>query len=161
MKLLTLSAFINNEAQKMKDYLTDGMEELDIIKGSHEQMIVWNHLLSKPLTLSMFVPCKDGVPLEKPKYYDIWDKDNNTLSSNKTIQALYEYQAAEKLVIFEGFEESKNGIQNDNWVIQFSTNRIFLDRNVGDSLFVGCVINNPTISDLANSTADNPLILRQ
>ena len=161
MKLEILSKIILEECEYAFDTGDD--------RESMIRLSTYNDLLMQPLTLSLFVECKDGVPLEKPKNYDYFNQleVGQTFQAQLTKEGFKEwidsckaYEAAEKLVIFWGFEVSKIGIQSDDWLIQFSTNRIFLDRNVGDSLFVGQVINNPTISDLANATQDNPITLR-
>ena len=59
------------------------------------------NFLDQPLELEMFVPCVDGVPIEKPKRYNEryfgdwglsnWSKDNHA------------YKQAKERVLFEGF----------------------------------------------------------
>lgn len=155
MNLLTLSKVIDNEELNGTD---DGY--------SIAHIFAMNELYKKELTLGMFVPCKDSEPLKKPQYYDIydiWDKEDNTLSSNKIIQALIDYQVAEKLVIFEGFgiELEDNGsyiINNgvtelafikliDGFAVRYSSNA-----HLGQSrLFI--------ISDLAEATQETQIEL--
>jgi len=59
------------------------------------------NFLSQPLTLGMFVPCVDGVPLEEPiknqeKYYNE--------NKNRYYNDLETYNKAKENVLFEGFE---------------------------------------------------------
>jgi len=54
------------------------------------------NFLSQPLTLGMFVPCVDNVPLEEPK-------SENYLTWFEYEQAHKQYQQAKENILFEGF----------------------------------------------------------
>ena len=179
MKLLTLSKRVEKSDARMGVVNLEGTYDLKVMAYNELAIITnYNTLLSKPLTLSMLVPCKDGVPLSKPKNYDFYTnlEPNLTFSSDlsrrdmaKWTTECKEYQAAENLVIFEGWEimESHNDgldhiltnkelkliyFSSENWTRKyFKVDQPYKDRD----------FKLKTISDLANATADNPLTLRQ
>lgn len=158
-ELLTLR---NEQLRLEKD-----MDHLQETEQDWLDLFEYGNLLDLPVTLSQFIPCKDGKPLEKPNNWELIQEQGlrssiiDTMSSDE-LQAIEAYRTALDAVIFEGGEWSKENpwIECENWRIRFSTDRIFLDRNVGDNQFVGTVLNNPSISDLAQATIENPLKMK-
>lgn len=78
-------------------------------------------IMDKPLELWMFVPCVDGVPLDKPIKYDLWLKG---FFITTILDDYYQYQKAKEKVLFKGFEideitTSKIYITNGNIYLSF------------------------------------------
>jgi hypothetical protein len=72
-------------------------------------IVPYKDLITQPLTLSQFVACKDGVPMEEPVY--------NGEPSNEQYYSVQreEYQKAVDAVIFEGWELTIN-VHGSWWV---------------------------------------------
>ena len=68
-----------------------------------------------------------------------------------------------KTGLFEGFEYNKEigAYDNGHWRVVFATDRIYLDERLDEDQYIGHLIDNPTLSDFADHTKDNPLKLRQ
>jgi hypothetical protein len=66
-------------------------------------IVPYKDLITQPLTLSQFVACKDGVPMEEPVY--------NGEPSNEQYYSVQreEYQKAVDAVIFEGWRDVWSG----------------------------------------------------
>jgi hypothetical protein len=66
-------------------------------------IVPYKDLITQPLTLSKFVACKDGVPMEEPVY--------NGEPSNEQYYSVQreEYQKAVDAVIFEGWRDVWSG----------------------------------------------------
>jgi len=144
--LVPLSAYVDSERERRVSY-----------KSFFYKIAGYSDFIKQPLNLSMFVPTDaDGKPLSAP------DMDNDEQTGYEYEQELKAYQAAKDKVIFEGWEWSEwdNQIVSKHYTITFSTNRIFLDENVGDNQFVGRVLNSPTYAQLAEATTENPLKLK-
>ena len=77
-------------------------------------------------------------------------------------QPLTESMFHAKTGLFEGFVFNKehNEFDNGTWRISVFFKRVFLEKYDGDYM-VGSVIDNPTLSQLAEDTKDSPLKLRQ
>lgn len=69
-------------------------------------------IMDKPLELGMFVPCVDGLPLEKPTISE---------RQSENFDYLYKfniYKEAEKNVLFKGFEyEDGELFQGEDWFL--------------------------------------------
>lgn len=99
-----------------------------------KSVYIYADFLKQPLSLSMFVPCKevDGkwVVLEEPKEEKIWRQEMGGIIYQKTFkEAVEEYQQAKKRVFFEGFVNQLGIITNGK--TQFSIGSI---RNGGYSV---------------------------
>lgn len=80
--------------------------------------------IKQPLALSMFIPCKDGKPLEKPKDYDYWKIRTESHSGADCWEEKYyneckEYQEAEARCIFEGFEKVGEWLKSGQRAISY------------------------------------------
>ncbi|NOQ49429.1 MAG: hypothetical protein GQ553_02035 [Nitrosomonadaceae bacterium] len=80
---------------------------------------------SQPLALWMFVPCgEDGEPMEKPDHYEDWINDVSRARSFAEIISLQDYEAAQKRVLFEGWELTQNTgskiLRKDRYMIRLS-----------------------------------------
>jgi len=151
----------------MIDQLDDYAHESDNHKRAWSLMILYRDALDQPLILSQFIPCdSEGKPLEKPRYYDVWDKENNTLTDDATILSLHKYKQALKAVIFEGWkidvkEASDIILINGDYEIYFlKVKEGFVIQFCNITKPNGESIRPKTISDLANATQDNPINLR-
>ena len=95
----------------MIDKLKSIKEFKDLIAYNNPKELVAEHLinyidlLDKTLELGQFVPCVDGVPLEKPENYNKWMSyklQGLELYFSNEIEC-EQYQEAEKNVLFKGF----------------------------------------------------------
>ena len=99
------------------DYAKKIAKELDSINE-------YADFITQPLTLSQFVPCKDGVPMEEPETYrhqvgfDEWDEIYDQ-------HELHEYQQAVDAVIFEG-NTGKFKALSDGTIAQLGQRRIYM-----------------------------------
>lgn len=66
----------------------------------------YSRSITKPLHISQFIPCdENGVPLEKPRFYDIWVRDGKKKFHHTDMQSLFEqYSETESRVLFDGWE---------------------------------------------------------
>ena len=124
--------------------------------------LVWGELnkhlsfSNQNLSMAMFVACKDGKALEIPV-----NNKGFLESDEQFVIRERQYHEAKKVVIFDGFKKiEESTVESEHWQITFSDRRIFLDRNVGDSQFVGEIVNEPTIKKLAEKTVSNPIALK-
>jgi len=76
------------------------------------------NFLSQPLTLSMFLPCVDNVPLEEPIKYKNWCNYNysGTDIGFKDEAECRAYDKAKENVLFEGFELKGNNLYHNNFL---------------------------------------------
>lgn len=59
-------------------------------------------ILQQKPSLSDFIPCKDGKPIEKPEHFDMWNEDkHNQIEWHNRCK---DYQQALDRVKFSGFE---------------------------------------------------------
>lgn len=74
-------------------------------------MFDYTRFINQPLTLSMFVPVKDGKVLEEPKYWHKFNPNKYFSHPIKTITEIdwEDYQTALDQVIFEGWELADKG----------------------------------------------------
>lgn len=160
MKLETLSAITDTYTIRIKEAVKTAkmgkLNEMQVDLLSELGITIYhaNKKLNLDLTLSQFVPCKDGKPMNEPHVID-------TYYSTSEYREMY--QQAEKAVIFEGFEvTSKNAINNGKWfIVIFQSGRFLLDEKVGvDEYLSHLMPENPTVSDLAEATQDNPITLK-
>jgi hypothetical protein len=89
------------------DYAKKIAKELDSINE-------YADFITRPLTLSQFVACKDGVPMEKPKKEDFHLEVTREQGGENEVttefredyfnEAIEEYQKAVDAVIFEGWD---------------------------------------------------------
>tara|TARA_R110000765_G_scaffold64983_2_gene126254 strand:- start:1499 stop:1945 length:447 start_codon:yes stop_codon:yes gene_type:complete len=63
-------------------------------------VVEYGNFLSQPLTLGMFVPCVNGVPVEEP--YKMYSS-GLAFSSRKLTKDGHAYKQAKSRVLFEGF----------------------------------------------------------
>jgi hypothetical protein len=65
-------------------------------------------LLSQPLTLGIFVPCVDNVPLKEPNHYYLFESYKlsrlDYIVCEDEYQSFIQYQQAKENILFEGFE---------------------------------------------------------
>ena len=114
---------------------------------------------NQTLTMAMFVPCKDGKPLEKP------NMDNESQGLIEYNREVDQYIEAEKAVIFDGFKIiGGTTVQSQHWRIFFENDRIFIGAAIplyeDQGLFSCKRIVDPTIKKLAEHTVDNPIKLK-
>ena len=86
----------------------------------------------QPHELSMFIPCKDGEPMEKPSKIASFGQ--------------FEYQEAESKVLFEGWRTDIHGLMNKSHIIAEAYKRDFSD--------VKFFAKYKTIEDLINAGID-------
>ena len=163
--LITLSARI--EELTNLQYETDEKRFLVFYMDINKH----NDLLKQPVTLSQFVPCKNGVPLEKPV------SPCKTSTQKACSQELEpcecsayhkQYNEAQKSVIFEGWEvfsinDYVTKVVKDNWLVGFCLKNKWItittleafNKNDWDS-----ALNIQTLADLAAATQLNPLKLK-
>ena len=118
IKLPTLAEFCQQSFQLIK--------EMDSNEPWEHSMRIRRYisLLETPLTLSQFIPCVDGVPVEEPigyHRYKQYDHDLNVVMEKDYgwSELCKQYQAAQNAVIFEGWEvyrksETHIGIKDCN-----------------------------------------------
>ena len=154
MNLLTLSKEVDLLIKCAVDY-EDARDYYDGVN----YLAARKALLDQPLTLGMFIPCKDGKPLVKTNRTDFrdWDYQNDM---DKLEEA---YQEAEKRVLFEGFKlVNPRIIESEHYKMMFFGKRIILDIKVDiDTYYTPIMPENSTISDLAEATQDNPIKLNE
>ncbi len=183
MELLTLSKFINALNISDKNLLplrkseTVGPNYANDLMKSLKDINEYNTILKKPLTLGMFIPCKNGKPLECPESMQekiLGEAEPSTEKLAKEAVDVYfcDHQEAEKRVLFEGFELDigdnpeyyylrssdylLNGFHCDSDKADINIASIIDARNIhvcGEGL--------NTISDLAEATQDNPIKLNE
>jgi len=164
-KLVTISAFIDNEEKKVlgkvKEYEDNTMllkstpSMTFVVNDSWDRIIKYNLFLTQPLTLSMFVPCDEqGEPMneERGVVADWADADvDQRIEAHKKA-----YQAAKDKVLFEGWEwdsEINSVIKGEYQAYVTSLGRfMFNDGETGTAKYY-------TLADLADATIDNPLTL--
>jgi hypothetical protein len=122
-------------------------------------------MLKQNVTLSQFVPCKNGVPLEKPINYEKWleyqEHGFELLFDNEAENQAY--NEAQKSVIFEGWEVHSEGetVNKNGDRLSFFGSRVFYDVRMGDQEYQGKRLkDNSTLADLAEATTKNPLKLK-
>lgn len=152
MKLLTLSAKVKAQGYTLdKDGLEDHIYKIED----------YDKFLDQPLTLGMFVPCKDGKPLGEPEGYRIWASLGCPNREAKSHANLIAYEKAKEAVIFEGFKISNEVgfISNGIYRIDFEPSAIFhfaiYTKQIGDCINMRTY----TLRDLSTATIDNPLKL--
>lgn len=158
MKLETLSKIVENIETQFDPFSEEDCYH--VLKG----LFVEKALLDTNLHFGLFVPSKDGVPLDKPKDYDYWVAAQRRglmilFDSEKECKA---YEEAEKLVIFEGWEvqesehEEMTTVVHGHYEITFSKKYDEVVINGADEKPLELI----TISDLATATQANPITLR-
>ena len=80
-----------------QDYMSGYPERT--YRETYNRLINYINLLNKPLELGMFVPCVDGVPLEKPKIIEMNCFDEGVYCYENQEEGDI-YQEAEKKVLF-------------------------------------------------------------
>lgn len=149
-------------------------------EGAYSTILAYNRALAQPLTLSMFVPCdSEGNPMNMPEYYERWNGEEVSGEfTNDYIQSLYDYQTAEKAVLFEGWKWIEK--ESDGEYVRFLRSKSFIIDQVTWSSSTGWSMKNKLrlfdidrygdlcnerwvtgLRDLALFTKDNPLKLRQ
>ena len=100
-KLITMTEFVK-ELTHNKDVRFETHKRL-------ERIITYCLILKTPLSLSQFIPCKDGEPMEKPDINTIIEHlDTCECGRCEEYYGLYEqYQKALESVLFEGWEIDK------------------------------------------------------
>jgi len=169
MKLLTLSNIIDNEAKKANDREKGGfMDNIEAAKSALEMILTWSVFLKKPLTLSMFVPCKDGKPLEKPVMYDVWVENGEPSPVKNTwLESCKAYEQAQKAVLFKGFEVKFSSdidviLSNGQLELGFyKVNEGVIIKVLENGNLLSSVKPMKTVSDLAEATQDNPIELNE
>ncbi len=145
------------------------------------EMFRTKHILDQPVTLSLFIPCENGKPLEKPINYKECGIQTQIACSQELepceCAALGKYkeryQKACEAVLFEGWELVSNDlynsgvrvveIKNKDWQIQFYyggsyEGTISLMQDVPRPLPEN---DKPLLNDLAEATTENPIKLKQ
>ena len=129
--------------------------------------------LDKIVTLSIFVPCdENGKPLIRPHNHEKWlhyEKEGFELFFGNEAEN-EAYHKAQKTVIFEGWQVHSGKViihnKSGNRIAFYSNGDIYFDEAMSVKLesemlyynhFLGT---NPTLSDLAAATTDNPLKLK-
>lgn len=123
-----------------------------------------------PLTLSQFVPCdENGKPLEKPSNHEKWleyKKQGFELHFGNEAHNS-QYHKAQQNVIFEGWEVVSGKViehkETGCRVAFYSNGNVYFDRytcSVSKGYLNYFLGTNPTLSDLAAATIENPLKLK-
>lgn len=165
--LKTLSARIDEVTKELIECgdLPSAMDFIDIDE--------YNDFLKQPITLSMFVPCDNGKPLEKPCEHDGCyllteaeaQKGECNTEKGCTCKTQSQYHKAQQAVIFEGWEVDHKytylRIRNK----KKDTDLIFDNGIVPEVKMLNKEYNwyhipIKTLTDLANATTDNPLKLK-
>ena len=108
MKLISMTDFV---------ILIDD-KGIDAVKGLWDFNVVvtsYAKFLTQPLTLGIFIPCVDGVPIEEPTQTEK-NEFGGAFASIEEQAELYslmeQYQQAKEKVLFEGFEIVKSDFEN-------------------------------------------------
>jgi len=148
--LITLSKYVDSAQQSTNNV---GLGTLFVNVRTH------NDFLKQPVTLSQFVPCKNGVPLGKPE-----GKNPN--------RSIWEpYNEAHNSIVFEGWEVIDDSTYNSGTrVVEIKSKESKLslqfyynggyDGTIGISKGELRSDNKNTLSDLAAATIENPLKLK-
>ena len=120
-------------------------------------------MLKQNVTLSQFVPCINGVPLDEPvNPCDIGECSAPCCCSVEFDWIREAYNEAQKNVIFEGWEavSEKEVINKNGDRLCFFGSRVFYDVHIGNQEYQGNYLkDNPTLADLAEATK-TPLKLK-
>lgn len=110
-KLIPLTEFVNRIDELVPENYTSSNRRISEIKDRYETIKRYASFLSRPLTLSMFVPCDDkGNVLQDP----------GLMPS----QQLNDYREAKSNVLFEGFELKNGKIKNKEGYTVFLYNSV-------------------------------------
>jgi len=99
----------------MTDYVFFAQEKSNKDKvegGFGYHILTYANFLKQPLELWMFIPCKDGKPLEEPDGFGMYD-DNTPYEGcdlDDWVEDCKEYQEAKDQVLFEGFQYVTQGM---------------------------------------------------
>jgi len=108
MKLISMTEkVLSVYKERMNTPYNDGV----LTAMDAERFVNYANFLSQPLTLGMFVPCVDNVPLEEPIKYKNWNDYNysGTDIGFKDEAECRAYDKAKDNVLFEGFEVDMRG----------------------------------------------------
>ena len=126
----------------------------------------YNEKLKKALTMGKFIPCsKDSERLKEPYHYSKFEQFGLTADLGmELMSSCCKYKDALHGVIFEGWEAfSDIEVRNKKGDrLNFRNGHVFYDVHDGDGGYVGNYLpDQPTLSDLADATINNPLKLKQ
>lgn len=93
-KLISMVDFVNREERVNEQ--TDIEGKIKHICDFTEKVINYANFLKQPLTLGMFVPCVDSVPIEEPSGIHCTSLDG-TIEANRLLE---QYQQAKERVLF-------------------------------------------------------------
>lgn len=117
-KALSMTEFVL-WLDKIFDFAKCGLNQVHIL-----DIVNYAKHLQRSLELGMFIPCKDGKPLEKPKDCDALIKSlklNHAISmSGKEFKKCIEYQQAVENVIFDYTKEDAF-YQAEKWIAIYDT----------------------------------------
>ena len=99
MKLISMTEYVIEQEHKIYE------EDMQFLNDRLCNIIKYAQFLQQPLTLGMFVPCVDGVPIEEPESEYCCSGLDCGCQGLPVCFEYYEYQQAKEKVLFEGFEE--------------------------------------------------------
>jgi len=102
----------------LRDFVLEQSMSKETILNRFTKIQNYANFLSQPLTLGMFVPCVDNVPLEEPNF-------KNTRNSDLHFLATETYNKAKENVLFEGFEY--NGHSKDCFILEYKDGTYWLN----------------------------------
>jgi len=131
------------------------LNQIPLPQASYEEL--WDELnkhisfSNQEVTMAMFIPSKDGKPLDDP-YQEKYNWGSEIDIAN--------YKEAKKAVIFDGFKKvDEHTVQSEHWEIVFGDGRVFISKTSRKSQFLVDGIGY-TIKKLAEHTVDNPIKLK-
>ena len=85
-----------------------------VFESPYHTIFRYAELMQAPLSLEMFIPCKDGEPMEEPKkcYCDI----NGGSSLCERLCEFSEYRQTQERVLFEGYKWNDRSEAAQRWV---------------------------------------------
>jgi len=103
-KMMKMTQFINWLKEADPTDLNDNTD-LGEYRAKYPFVIKYSDLIQRPLSLSMFIPCKDGEPIEKPEEGQF----KKYIEPDSYEKRVDEYQKAVESVMFEGWAIGSNG----------------------------------------------------
>lgn len=116
MKLISMIEFV----KKMNNSESKGINALIV---EYAKIVDYAKFLEQPITLAMFIPCKDGNVLRKPNYYESF-LNNYYLDKPNLIdyESCHAYKKAEDMILFEGFVNVDTRMKGRNQVRLLNAN---------------------------------------
>jgi hypothetical protein len=117
----------------MTQFIYDLDEHTDDDDRFSNETLAYRNFITQSLTLSQFVPCKDGVPMEEPpKWSESWSFERK----QEVSRANEEYQQAVDAVIFEA-KEGKFKALSDGNIAHLGHRRIYMAGTIEQAINLG------------------------